>query len=118
MLGCLLSESLIALILVMGCDAPRPFVPSRPLPAPLPSRERGLRGVSLSREGISHHIPAAPGIPRSRRSACSRPLTLREGGVGPLRPIVPVPPPPNPLLKEGDAVLRASCAKWGVDAVF
>ena len=32
MLGCLLSEPLIALIGVMGCDVPRPFVPVSPSP--------------------------------------------------------------------------------------
>ena len=42
-----------------------------PRPSLLPSRERGLLAGPRS----------APGIPRSFRSAHSRPLTLREGGM-------------------------------------
>ena len=60
MLGCLLSEPLIALMRVMGCDPPRPFVTSRPLPDPLPSRERGLRRAFLSREGVSRRPGSLP----------------------------------------------------------
>ena len=43
---------------------PPPFCPVSPSP--------------IEGEG-NHRRPAAPGIPRSRRSACSRPLTHREG---------------------------------------
>ena len=54
---------------MMGYDAPRS--------PPLDSR---LRGNDVGRRGQPGR-PAAPGIPRERRFACSRPLTLCEGGV-------------------------------------
>ncbi len=54
--------------------------------APLSLCERGVCGVGLAGTGVLVvwlvGPAAAPGIPRSHRYACSRPLTLREGGVG------------------------------------
>ena len=67
-----LSEPLITLIVVMGWDAPALLSPSHPLPGPLPSRERGYRGAKSG---------AGSGVD-PLGFACSRPLTLREGGVG------------------------------------
>ena len=51
---------------------------------------RGMHGVEGCPSFDCHHHPSYPGIPRSHRFACSRPLTQAKGADSSAKPTCPI----------------------------